>query len=84
MILIEVGKRYTFLIGALIGLLISLVFGLATYPWENPYFEGRAGYHMLLMKLIAPIIMFSTGVLFVVVNLLIKKKKNQKIGGNKG
>ena len=53
-----------FLKGCIAGLCISLVFGLLTYPWERPTFEGASGYHAIMMILATPIITIGAGIAY--------------------
>ena len=53
-----------FLKGCLVGLLISILFGLMTYPWEDPTFEGASGYHAVMMILVTPFITIGSGIAY--------------------
>lgn len=59
--------RRPFLRGAIFGLLVAAIFGLLTYPWSRPHFEGASGYHMLMMIFVVPVFTVAGGILFAVV-----------------
>ena len=59
--------------GCLAGLLISIIFGLLTYPWERPNFEGAAGYHFLMMIYAVPILTLGSGILYWLFRKLFKR-----------
>ena len=59
-----------FLKGCSVGLIISLFFGLLTYPWEIPNFEGAAGYHMLMMIYVTPVLTLGTGIIYKLYKIL--------------
>lgn len=53
-----------FLRGCLAGIAISAIFGLLTYPWDQPGFEGAAGYHMLMMIYATPVLTLGSGIVY--------------------
>ena len=64
-----------FLAGCFAGLLISLVFGLLTYPWEDPTFEGASGYHMIMMITVTPILTILCGITYGLFKKLTRKSR---------
>lgn len=78
----QVDKRKSYLViflfGAILGLIISLIIGLTSYPWENPRFEGGAGYHMIAMFVLTPIITISSGVATILICYILRKFKSNR------
>ena len=52
-----------FLVGALVGLAAAGIIGHVTYP-DDPYFEGRGGYHKLAMLIVYPVTSLVFGIAF--------------------
>ncbi len=54
-------NRGPFLKGAIFGISLSILIGLFSYPWDRPYFEGAAGYHLVFMVFLTPILTIGFG-----------------------
>jgi len=67
-----------FFLGAVVGIFISIVFGLATYPWARPGFEGGRGCHMLMMIVVTPLLTAGASLMGLAVAGLIRWREKNK------